>query len=93
MKPYLPIAILMLLGVGEAAQQKAETRNMDLVGYNDLQARSAYQPTIHEQGGRWIAYVGHHGGFASSNHARVQPVGSNRSITNCRATLELPMTR
>ncbi|HMJ32135.1 MAG TPA: hypothetical protein VK512_25770, partial [Xanthobacteraceae bacterium] len=35
---------------------------MRLVGYNDLQARSAYQPTIQKQGSRYIAYVGHHGG-------------------------------
>lgn len=35
---------------------------MRLVGQDDLQARSAYQPVIHRQGGRWIAYVGHHGG-------------------------------
>ena len=62
MKAYVPIVILMLLRVGEAAPQKAETRNMDLVGYNDLQARSAYQPTIHKQGDRLIAYIGHHGG-------------------------------
>ena len=41
---------------------RAEAKNMRLVGANDLQARSAYQPVIHEQGGRWIAYVGHHGG-------------------------------
>ena len=27
-----------------------EAKNMRLVGYNDLQARSAYQPTIHKQG-------------------------------------------
>ena len=27
-----------------------------------LQGRSAYQPTVHRQGNRWIAYVGHHGG-------------------------------
>src|SRR6476619_845996 len=39
-----------------------EAKNMRLVGYNDLQARSAYQPTIHHQGNRYIAYVGHHGG-------------------------------
>jgi hypothetical protein len=39
-----------------------EVRNMRLVGYNDLQARSAYQPIIHKQGNRYIAYVGHHGG-------------------------------
>ncbi|MEA2840259.1 MAG: hypothetical protein QOF41_1589 [Methylobacteriaceae bacterium] len=39
-----------------------EALNMRLVGSNDLQARSAYQPTIHKQGERWIAYIGHHGG-------------------------------
>src|SRR4029079_11552191 len=33
-----------------------------LVGYNDLQGRSAYQPTIVHQGSRYITYVGHHGG-------------------------------
>jgi len=44
--------------IGEPPQAK----NMRLVGFNDLQARSAYQPTIHKQGERYIAYVGHHGG-------------------------------
>jgi hypothetical protein len=39
-----------------------EASNMRLVGMNDLQARSAYQPTIHRQGDRYIAYIGHHGG-------------------------------
>src|SRR2546425_8101519 len=39
-----------------------EASNMKLVGTSDLQARSAYQPTIHHQGDRWIAYIGHHGG-------------------------------
>jgi len=47
-----------------AAQQRAEKSNMDLVGSNDLQGRSAYQPVIHKQGSRWFAYVGHHGGVA-----------------------------
>src|SRR5204863_2716229 len=27
--------------------------------------RSAYQPSIHRQNGRWIAYIGHHGGTDS----------------------------
>ena len=45
-----------------AAEKKAEKSNMELVGYNDLQARSAYQPVIQKQGDRWIAYVGHHAG-------------------------------
>src|SRR5437773_12409660 len=62
MKAHLPIAILALLGFAAAAQQKADKSNMDLVGYNDLQARSAYQPTIHKQGARFISYIGHHGG-------------------------------
>ena len=59
---HLAVAILVLLGAAAAAQQKVEKSNMDLVGYSDLQARSAYQPTIHKQGERWIAYIGHHGG-------------------------------
>src|SRR4029077_1296616 len=33
---------------------------MELVGHNDLQGRSAYQPLIINQDGREIAYVGHH---------------------------------
>ncbi|MBN9086364.1 MAG: hypothetical protein J0J01_05610 [Reyranella sp.] len=52
---------------GASAQQQKvgaapEASNMKLVGWSDLQARSAYQPTIHKQGSRFIAYVGHHGG-------------------------------
>ena len=35
---------------------------MVLVGVHDLQARSAYQPLVREQNGRWILYIGHHGG-------------------------------
>ena len=46
------------------AQHPASASNMALVGYNDLQARSAYQPVIHESRGRWITYIGHHGGSA-----------------------------
>jgi len=42
----------------------AEARDMELVGHEPLQSRSAYQPTIHKQGSRFIAYVGHHGGRA-----------------------------
>jgi hypothetical protein len=44
------------------AQSKPDAEDMKLVGYNDLQGRSAYQPTIHLQNGHWIAYIGHHGG-------------------------------
>src|SRR5258705_5276706 len=58
--------ILVAAAPALAQQQKVgsppEAMNMRLVGYSDLQERSADQPTIHGQGDRTIAYVGHHGG-------------------------------
>src|SRR5215212_5816450 len=39
-----------------------EAWNMRLLGHEALQARSAYQPVIIQQNGRWLAYIGHHGG-------------------------------
>ncbi len=57
-------ALAAALSAPLAAQQQAESSNMQLVGSNDLQGRSAYQPTIHHQANRWIAYIGHHGGSA-----------------------------
>jgi hypothetical protein len=45
-----------------AVGDRPEAGNMRLVGFHDLQGRSAYQPTIHRQRDRWIAYIGHHGG-------------------------------
>jgi hypothetical protein len=45
---------------------------MRLLGYNDLQARTAYQPVVQRQGDRWIAYIGHHGG------AQVNPITGAR---------------
>jgi hypothetical protein len=56
-------ALIVAGGNAAVAQQNPEASNMALVGYSDLQARSAYQPVIHHQGDRWIAYVGHHGGI------------------------------
>lgn len=45
-----------------AYKGQEEAKNMRLVGYHDLSARTAYQPTIKKQGDRWIAYIGSHGG-------------------------------
>lgn len=49
---------------GKEHDHAGDHKNMKLVGLNDLQARSAYQPIIQEQNGRWIAYIGHHNGRA-----------------------------
>jgi hypothetical protein len=50
---------------GQKLHRAAQQNDMQLVGFNDLQARSAYQPIIHQLiNGRWIAIVGHHGGSA-----------------------------
>ena len=53
---------------GEAKHKgkgKARSHDMKLVGTDDLQARSAYQPIVHRYpDGRYIAYIGHHNGTA-----------------------------
>jgi hypothetical protein len=58
------IVLLALLLSGHAAyaQHGSSASNMTLLGQEALQGRSAYQPLVRENRGRWIAYVGHHGG-------------------------------
>ena len=56
-------AIAFFGGTGHA-QHASSASNMALVGQHDLQGRSAYQPVVLSQGGRWLAYIGHHGGKA-----------------------------
>ena len=51
---------------------------MELVGSHDLQGRSAYQPVIHKQGDRWVAYIGHHGGVSPNPlSGREEPNGTS----------------
>jgi hypothetical protein len=75
------VALGIVLTAGVAAQQQARTekQNMELVAYDDLQSRSAYQPIIHRQGQRWIAYIGHHGGVGF-NHLTGQKEPNGTSI-------------
>jgi hypothetical protein len=63
----LTLGSTALIAMGAFAQapkvgDPPQAKNMRLVGFNDLQARSAYQPIIQRQGDRYIAYIGHHGG-------------------------------
>jgi hypothetical protein len=57
-----PFLLSPALAQSQKVGDPPEAANMRLVGMSDLQARSAYQPTIHKQGERYIAYIGHHGG-------------------------------
>ncbi len=70
------------------AQHGAEAKNIELVGFNDLQARSAYQPVIQNQNGRWIAYIGHHGGTA----AVPKPVNSLNGVPEFNGTSIIDVT-
>lgn len=69
----------IVLGVNVTAQQRPEMHDMQLVGFHDLQARSGYQPVIHKQGDRWIAYIGHHGG-TQPNPVTAKPESNGTSI-------------
>jgi hypothetical protein len=66
MPRLLLLALAIVLNAGAH-----EMRDMALVGGHDLSGRSAYQPVIHRQGGRWFAYVGHHAGRATNPITRV----------------------
>jgi hypothetical protein len=63
-----------------------ESENVRLVGHNDLEARSAYQPIVHKQGDRYIAYIGHHGGTTDTpkpvNPLTGQPEFNGTSIVD-----------
>ena len=82
---WFSIYCLACPGITHAQQQvvgaSPEAQNMKLVGTSDLQARSAYQPTIHHQGDRWIAYIGHHGG-TDDIPAPVNPLTGKRNQRN-----------
>ena len=65
-----------------------EARNMELVGQHDLQARSAYQPVVRDQNGRWILYVGHHGGTDKAP----KPVNSITGVAEFNGTSIVDVT-
>ena len=56
-RQWLCIGACLLAAAPALAQEQKigappEASNMKLVGMSDLQARSAYQPTVHHQGDR-----------------------------------------
>ncbi len=96
MKKFIFLFLLMTVSIiwsseQSKAQHPSDSNNMALLGENPLQARSAYQPLVHQQGGRWIAYIGHHGGSALNTLTGV--VENNGTsildVTNPRAPIYL----
>src|SRR5204862_6643077 len=87
MKSWMVLATLVAFTPPGHAQHSASASNMTLLGHHDLQGRSAYQPVIHEQNGRWIAYVGHHGGRAV-DFLTGRGEGRGSSIVDVPAPLE-----
>ena len=84
------IALALATGATLGAQNapgRPESKDMTLVGHHDLQARSAYQPTIHHQGNRYIAYIGHHGGDQRNSLTGVVEMNGTSilDVTNPRA--------
>src|ERR1041384_7219556 len=56
----LLFTVVALLNFNVTSALTAESLNLALVGTNDLQARSTYQPVVQPQGNKWILYAGHH---------------------------------
>ena len=79
----VPLVVLVLLTWGVSsvlAAQAASSKNMELVGTNDLQARSTYQPTVHRYpGDRYILFAGHHA--LGTNPVTGQPLPSFNPLT------------
>jgi hypothetical protein len=78
MVPFMVLALLVWgVGSASAAEQK---KDMELVGTNDLQARSTYQPTVHRYpGDRYILFAGHHA--LGTNLVTGQPLPSFNPLT------------
>ena len=71
MKSFTAVAALALAGLlalpATAEAGKNQQKNMRLVGLDKIQGRSIYRGHIQEQDGRYIAYIGHHGGPEAFN--------------------------
>src|SRR5262249_15501471 len=66
--PHIGLRITLILWPIATAPAEQKNRappravKIRRVGCGDLPGRGAYQPTVHHQGNRYIAYIGHHGG-------------------------------
>ena len=80
-------ALAVALGSGIAAQHGSDSRDMALLATTICRRGRAYQPTIHKQGDRYIAYIGHHGGrMMNPLTKQMEPNGTSIvDVTNPRS--------
>jgi hypothetical protein len=73
------------------ADGRIDSRDMEWIGHNDLQGRPSYEPTVIQQGNRFILYVGHHQGSARNPLTGVvEPNGTSIvDVTNPRRPVQL----
>jgi len=78
----LAFVVIGLLAWGVSTVRAADQKkNMELVGTNDLQARSTYQPVVHRYpGDKYILFAGHHA--LGTNPVTGQPLPSFNPLTN-----------
>jgi len=80
----LVLALMSAGGAGHDARADntsgSSANNMRLVGTNDLQSRSTYQPTVHRYpGDKYILFAGHHA--LATSPVTGQPLPSFNSLT------------
>ena len=101
---FLGFLLVLAVSLASSVQSKGlneEAYNTRLVGAHPLHGKSAYQPIIKKQNGRYIVYIGHHSGGGTSivdatNPAKPvylthleSPAGSSQMVQACRGD-ELP---
>ena len=59
---HLFLGALALLATAAPALARTDSTNMKLIGEERLEGRAAAQIVLHQEGDRWIAFVGHYGG-------------------------------
>src|SRR6516162_4561932 len=75
-------AAALLLVTGTAGADGPAAHDMQLVGTNDLQQRSTYQPTVHKYpNGKYILFAGHHTLTSAGGGALPGPLPSFNPLT------------
>lgn len=86
------IAMLgVIAGAKEGLADPIDSKDMQWIGHADLQGRASYEPTVIQQGNRFILYVGHHqGSMLNPLTGVVEPNGTSIvDVTDPRRPVQL----